>query len=132
MRKEIKDILVALAIVLPMCALILVWWFNSPMYAEVQAQQRLAAQSLLRQIYYFGEYGPVEIDQQELMEKYGLTEEDIKPDGILGELDETEAITTPQPTNPIYTSAGVISFLGVLSLIIIYDLTWRRKAKRES
>jgi len=82
-KQQTKDLLGLMVIVIPMCALTLAVWFHSPMYEGVLIAQRLNAAGILRQAYYFGDHGPVDIDKEGMIEHYGFTDEDINPGELL-------------------------------------------------
>ena len=81
MKKELKDVLQLLAMVLPLFAVMMLGWFVSPMYADVKAQQRLNVQGYLNKTYYFSP-DPY-IDRAGMIEYYGITDEEINTEKIL-------------------------------------------------
>lgn len=78
-RREFKNILNMLLFVLPLFALMFVGWLNSPMYEETKVDQRGAALAWLTTTYWYHDPYTV-VTRQSLMEKYNLTDDDIKPD----------------------------------------------------
>lgn len=77
MNKEIKGVLQLLALILPVFALMITGWFFSPMYADVKTAERHDAQQYLNKTYYFP--SNPSIDRKGMIEKYGLTDEEINP-----------------------------------------------------
>lgn len=78
MKKEIKNTLQLLLLVLPLFGILVFGWLHSPMYADAIEKDRLAAQIYLTKTYYF--HSPYfDEERQAMMEHYGFTEEDIMP-----------------------------------------------------
>lgn len=75
MKKEVKDILQLLLLVLPLFGIMVFGWFHSPMYADAIEQNRVRAQIYLAKTYYYSSY--VEEQRQMLMDHYGLTEKGL-------------------------------------------------------
>lgn len=88
MRKEVKDILQLLLLILPMFGITVFGWLHSPMYADVIEKDRLAAQIYLVKTYFFRSYF-IDEERQAMMEHYGFTEEDIHPTKIFKKWEES-------------------------------------------
>ena len=74
MNTEVKNILQLLALILPLFAVMVVGWLNSPMYDGVKANERREAQILLlAQTYHTN----ASVNREALVEKYHFTEEEL-------------------------------------------------------
>lgn len=96
MRKEFKDVIELLLIVLPACAFIFVLWLNSPMYEETIQAQRENVIVYLNQTYYTPDG---RADRDRMIEYYEITDAEINPSKIFqallngqGELDNLETV----------------------------------------
>jgi len=79
MRKEVKDVLHLLLMLMPIFIGLVLFWFYSPMYADVKARERLAAQEYLSRTYFY----PDVVGREWLIEKYNFTDNEINPSKIL-------------------------------------------------
>lgn len=86
MRREIKDILGLLIITLPLCAGLFFYWPHSPMYKDIIADQRLAAQTYLTRTYYDADSA---YNREAMIKYYGFTDDEINPSKILRQLPES-------------------------------------------
>lgn len=78
-----KDILKLLLIVLPVFALAVFGYFNSPMHSQTMENKRQEAHGMLM---WDNWYNLPEFDREKWMKQYGFTEDDIDPEVILSSM----------------------------------------------
>lgn len=129
-----KDILGLLTIVLPIFILTFVWWLNSPLYAAEKEAERYQAQQILLQTYNLGDAGPYNIDREELIERYGFTEEEINPNSLFDEFKSTSPVAETEPllyVPPNYYYIGVMCFMAPWGIAFLVDYIKKRRGRQD-